>query len=64
MKNLHFHKNPILVGVGILAVLFIIFIFTTCDIGLGQIVNTEKPIISNGDDGNGPGSFLQGENNK
>jgi large repetitive protein len=62
MKKLNSHKNPILLGVGILAVITT-FLFTTCDIGLGQIVNTEKPIISNGDDGNGPGSFLQGGSN-
>jgi len=63
MNKLHFHKNPILLGVGIFAVLAVIFIFTTCDIGLGPIVNTEKPIISNGEEGNGPGSFLQGTDN-
>jgi len=63
MKLLHSNKKPILLGFGIFAVLAIIFIFTTCDIGLGPIVNTEKPVIQNGDDGNGPGSFLQGSNN-
>jgi len=63
MKLLRSHKKPILLGFGIFAVLAIIFIFTTCDIGLGPIVNTEKPVISNGEDGNGPGSFLQGKNN-
>jgi large repetitive protein len=64
MKKLHSHKNPILLGGGILITISIFLLFTTCDIGLGQIVNTEKPVISNGDDGNGPGSFLQGGSNK
>ena len=64
MKLLHSNKKPILLGFGIFAVLAVIFIFTTCDIGLGPIVNTEKPVIQNGNDGNGPGSFLQGRSNK
>jgi len=63
MKKLISHKKPILLGVGIFAVITTLLIFTTCDIGLGQIVNTEKPIISNGEDGNGPGSFLHGTDN-
>jgi len=64
MKKTISHKKPILLGVGILAVITTLLVFSTCDIGLGPIVNTEKPVISNGEDGNGPGSFLQGENNK
>jgi len=40
-------------------------IFTTCDnsVGLGPLVNTEKPVIKNAGDDNLPGSFLQGTKN-
>jgi len=63
MKKLHSHKKPIILGVGIFAVLAIILIFTTCDIGLGQIVNTEKPVINTAGN-NPPGTFLQGPDNR
>ena len=67
MKISFSHKNsrktPVLTGVGILAVLTIIMLFTACDIGLGQIVNTEKPVINTAGD-TPPGSYLQGTNNK
>ena len=44
-----------------------VLIFTTCDnsIGLGPKVNTEKPVIKTPEDEkNGPGSFLQGTDNR
>jgi len=64
MKKLHSHKNPILLGVGISTVLIITLILSTaCDIGLGQIVNTEKPVINSAGDAP-PGTFLQGDKNK
>jgi len=53
-----------IMGVAILLSLAIILVlFTTCDIGLGQIVNTEKPVINSAGD-NPPGTFLQGTDNK
>jgi len=63
MKKIHSHKNPMLLGGGILIVISILLLFTTCDIGLGQIVNTEKPVINSAGD-NPPGTFLQGKENK
>jgi len=62
MKLSFSHKKPILVGGGILIVISIFLLFTTCDIGLGQIVNTEKPVIQNAGE-NAPGAFLQGGSN-
>jgi hypothetical protein len=64
MKFTFSHKKPILVGGGILIVISILLLlFTTCDIGLGQIVNTKAPVIKNSGD-NLPGAFLHGKDNK
>jgi len=64
MKFTFSHKKPILVGGGILIVISIfLLLFTTCDIGLGQIVNTKAPVIKNSGD-NLPGAFLHGKENK
>ena len=44
---------------------FCLVLMTTCNnpLSLGSKVNTEKPIINNPDDGNKPGSYLQGDDN-
>ena len=64
MKMSFSHKNPILMVSGILIVISILIVlFTTCDIGLGQIVNTEKPVINTAGD-NPPGTFLRGKDNR
>jgi len=62
MKMSFSHKKPILVGGGILIIVSILLLFTTCDIGLGPIVNTEKPVINSAGE-NPPGTFLQGKDN-
>ena len=50
-------------GSGVLiAISTFLLLFTTCDIGLGPIVNTEKPIIKNSGN-NVPGAYLQGASN-
>jgi len=62
--KMSFSHKPILMGGGILIIISILLVlFTTCDIGLGQIVNTEKPVINSAGD-NPPGTFLQGKENK
>jgi large repetitive protein len=64
MKVSFSHKKPILLGGGLLIVISIfILLFTTCDIGLGQIVNTKAPVIKNSGD-NLPGAFLHGKENR
>jgi len=64
MKKDTFTQKTHIMGVAILLSLAIILVlFTTCDIGLGQIVNTEKPVINSAGD-NPPGTFLQGTDNK
>jgi len=50
-------------GGGIIAIFILCVLFTACDIGLGQIVNTEKPVINTAGE-NPPGTFLQGSENK
>jgi len=62
MKLSFSHKKSLFLGAGILIVMSIL-LFTTCDIGLGPIVNTEKPVINSAGD-NAPGAFLQGKDNK
>jgi hypothetical protein len=65
MKS-YLHKKSLFLmgGGGVLLTLALLLVFTTCDIGLGQIVNTEKPVIKSAGDDNLPGSFLQGNSNK
>ena len=48
---------------GVLTLLTFTVIFTACEIGLGDIVNTERPIIAMPEDGNAPGSFMKGSQN-
>jgi len=38
-------------------------IYTACEIGLGEMVNTEKPVISMPSDSLSPGAFIQGNSN-
>jgi hypothetical protein len=65
MRKLTSNKTPIIMGGGgILLTLALVLVFTTCDIGLGKLVNTEKPIIGNAGDNNQPGAFMQGGGNK
>jgi hypothetical protein len=64
MKSLFLNKKSLfLAGGGGLLLTLALLLFTTCDVGLGMLVNTEKPVIKNAGD-NAPGSFLHGTENK
>ncbi|MCL2804592.1 MAG: hypothetical protein FWD26_01460 [Treponema sp.] len=46
-------------------ILVFLIVFAACEVGLGSMVNTDKPQISIPDDNNGgysPGSFIKGDN--
>jgi hypothetical protein len=67
MKSLYLHKKSVLFsGILTISILILLVFLTTCEIGeigLGLIVNTEKPVIANAGEENVPGSFMQGTNN-
>jgi len=48
---------------GVVAALAFSALFLTCDVGLGPLVNTEKPVVSMPDKNTAPGSFLKGNSN-
>ena len=48
---------------GLLVFLALAVLFAACDVGLGEMVNTEKPMISSVGDDSAPGAFLQSDEN-
>jgi len=57
MFNLRQGKNVLFLGLFVLMAFSVLF--TTCDVGLGNRVNTDRPVIGTGDGDSSPGSFLQ-----
>jgi len=47
----------------LLLVLFCLVVFSACEIGLGERVNTKVPVIGSGPEGSQPGAFLHGDKN-
>jgi len=65
MSNLMKNKLFLLSFAGVLVLAAMVILLTTCDIGLGNRVNTDRPVIGMPDDGeHAPGSFLKGNNNE